>query len=67
MLLEQGYSHDDDQGEEQTSESSDGDDHTYMYQEAVQQARKHLQGTIELFKKNIKCACFDNDTSSYGL
>ena len=44
MLLHQGYSHDDDQSEEQTPESSDGSDDAYIHQEIVQQPREHLQG-----------------------
>ena len=52
MLLDQGYSRDDDQSEEQTAESSDsdgGDAYTCICQEIVQQPRKHLQGTIGFF------------------
>ena len=53
MLFDQGYSRDDDQSEEQTAESSDSDNDTYIHQEIVQQPRKHLQGTIILKAHNL--------------
>ena len=68
MLSHQGYSHDDNQSEEQTAESSDSeDDDAYIHQQLVQQPREHLQGIIDLFWNHIIFTCFDNDISSYVL
>ena len=56
MLLEEGYSHDDDQSEKHTAERSNDADNSYR--EALEQPRKHWQGTIESPKINIKFMCF---------
>ena len=56
MLLEEGYSRDDNQSEEHTAESSNDDDNSYR--EGLGQPRKHWQGTTESPKKNIKITCF---------
>ena len=59
MLLHQGYSRDNDQSDEQTAESNDSDDDTYIHQEIVQQPKERFQGTIDLFWKYIIFAHFN--------